>query len=130
MEEPLTDMRQSGSAKPPCGIGGWLILVAVQQILGLLAALAVLAVFLYKGVAWEDAVGQTIAAGVIAFTTYAFLAKKRMFKGWFTAETLLFMFVELVGASGLAQMIGVVIGNAIWLAYIWRSRRVANTFVN
>jgi hypothetical protein len=114
----------------PTGIGGWLILLAVNQVLGVLWALALLGAYIYKGVAWEGVVGQMVAAGVIAFTTYALFTKKRMFKGWFITQTLLFAFAGLVTTSRLPQMIAIVVAYAIWLAYIWRSRRVANTFVN
>jgi hypothetical protein len=48
-----------GTKIDPTEIGGRLIFLAVTQVLGVLYALALLGAYVYKGVAWEVAVGQS-----------------------------------------------------------------------
>jgi putative effector of murein hydrolase len=85
---------------------------------------------------------------VIIYTTVALFGHKRTFRAAYTAQAIAvgsFLLVDLLWVLATTQVvhpdmlakvvakawttaIAVAIGSAPWLAYIYRSRRVANTF--
>jgi hypothetical protein len=148
------------NAEPPLrGIRGWLLVLAIGQVLSLLVSF--INFVDYYTVATNLHAFQTIpiaAIGelvlhlgvftVIIYTTVALFGHKRTFRAAYTAQAIAvgsFLLVDLLWVLATTQVvhpdmlgkavakawttaIAVAIGSAPWLAYIYRSRRVANTF--
>ena len=142
----------------PIGIGGWLILMAIGQVLGPLRALAAMAMtyinkevlFAFGEIPVSMYGGLVIDLVFVMFlivTSTVFFARKRIFKIMFTIEAISLLainpleylwmsatstltFGELVNPDDVGNgLAGFIIG-LIWVVYLWRSKRVANTFVN
>ena len=145
-------------AQPMRGIGGWLALMAVGQIVGpFLMASSILVS--YTGPDSKEAFaklptamygGLGIDLAILAFVIGAsviFFLKKKIFKIIFTIEVLLVL-LSLPLESGWISMttgvsmdqvfpidqmeknVGTSLINFVWVWYVWVSDRVKNTFVN
>lgn len=140
------------------GIGGWLILVAIGQVLGIFRALAEFGKSLpdyekhWSNPLLKNAIiGEVgLSAGMFAFMIYTAIMmgqKRRIFPTLFRVELVLFAVIPLlnlfwvsyaIGASFeklgyetvIGQSIGIAIGAAVWIAYTLKSVRVRNTFVH
>lgn len=138
----------------PVGVGGWLLLLIVK--LGYGACLRVVGGFSQVSAAMGMtnrsggvvAVAMTLAVGSISFGLLdgvaAFLLKAENPKGLLFAKIALMLDVvyyllalggTLTGIASLCDSsprwfrpIGFLVASLIWLAYLKRSRRVANTF--
>jgi hypothetical protein len=144
--------------EPLKGIGGWLVLVAIGQIIGVIKVI-VSTVEYYTGPGVHEAFEKlsiamnaelTLNATYIAlviFTTYAFFSEKRYFRILYILEILLSPILIIVDAmllslfttlsfskaldtDLLARTVGACLPGTIWIIYMFRSRRVKNTFVN
>jgi len=145
------------------GIGGWLILVAIGQVLEPISALTAIGKYFwrdyYAGLADDFPVtvySQTLfEASLFAFAVFTaimFFRHSRLFPQLFIVQWILIGTLPLIetvwfavvlsisfgesiwanltmDAQDIGQVVGAVIWGPIWIAYILRSRRVANTFV-
>jgi hypothetical protein len=146
------------SAQPRLvGIGGWLTFVAIGQVVGPLRVLVNVAESLKDyGKIWEASMGPTVVVAdlllnavlalVIVRTSLLFFGKRRAFKEWFVWQWIATLVTPLLsvlvvriylGPLGkdtlgqfAAQWIVTAIVGLIWIAYVMKSRRVANTMVN
>ena len=160
MAEPLTAAPRVEIPTSPQGIGGWLILIAIGQVLGPLRVLADLAqtygsadmarAFKTIPLAMYGTLVIDLAYAIFMLaTTVVFFTHKRFFKIMFTWEIFgIFLVVlleflwmsatinvpasKLIDASAgeIGQSIGATVAGLVWVAYVWRSKRVRNTFVN
>lgn len=139
------------------GFGGWLLLLAIGQVAGLLrSAITLVGEFkeyeqvlhLPQGplLVFGVAIFNLPLFGVIAYTTIVMLSRKRVFHDWFTAQWILSVIFpigslvwiwivlgnvnEIVTPEFLGYSTAILIGGGIWVRYVHVSRRVANTFVN
>jgi hypothetical protein len=146
------------------GIGGWLVLLAIGQVLGPLRFMASAAQY-YVSIDKELVQNFPIAfvgegllnatlAGLYIYTAILFFRKSKRFPRFCIYEFLATIFVLPVNAvwvavtigmmsgqpvgellqgafepSEIGQMIAAVIGGCIWIPYLLKSRRIANTFV-
>jgi len=145
------------------GIGGWLILVAIGQVLAIFKCLAFLLNYYssldpnvwikFPIAAYGEAILNTSYFVIIAWTTYLLFSKSRLFPRFYifqyVAVILLFpldiifssallsaytgqpveVFVDkMIDPKDVGQWIALFIPAAIWIPYIKRSKRVANTF--
>ena len=145
---------------PLTGFGGWLIWLAIGQALAIPRMVQKLvayygdestpAMFQATPVAmYGELILWVCYLVLVIYTTGAFFYKKRAFKRAFTIQSLsllAFGIIDLIwisavdgvplaamineGAGQLGSAVGATIGMIPWVAYVWRSRRVANTFVN
>jgi hypothetical protein len=165
IQEPVVSDDDVGALKdfkpPLSGIAGWLILIAIGQVVGVIKSLGSLARYYNEAdpelfqqfpvTMWGEA---ALNAGFIAFAIYTavlFFQKSSKFPRFFIYQWMILIFMPLVdmvwvgltlslytGRSfgeiakydpeTVAQSIAAVIGAAIWITYIIKSRRVANTF--
>ncbi len=140
------------------GIGGWLILVAIGQVLGILRSLAEFGKSLpdyekhWNNPLMQKAIIGEIGLSAVMFAFMVFTAimmgqKRRIFPTLFRIELVLFAVMPLLNlfwvsqALGVSleklgyetvagQSIGIAVGAAVWIAYSLRSVRVRNTFVH
>ena len=143
---------------PLTGLGGWLVLIGIGQILGCIRIfLTMLSTYTSKETylamqklpaAMElEVLLNAALVGIVGFTTYAYFAKKRLFPIVFTIEAAASVFMIplddlLVSAATTAtfqslfdpqdagHIGGAVITSLIWIPYVFLSKRVENTFVN
>jgi hypothetical protein len=138
------------------GIAGWLDLVALQQVVTLLRTLVLFLEYistLDKNVIEKFPIpflGEAaMNVGLFALTVYTsilFFRRSRKFPKFLILEWILFpalpfidaalvsatmdvSFASLLDAKDIGQSIALAFVGAIWIAYILRSKRVANTFV-
>lgn len=142
----------------PVGFGGWLILVAIGQILGpLMFVDHLFKYYLYlDGDLWTqfpityygEAVLNLSVLAIIGWTTYCFFTKSRWFPVFFSYECaayillyplgIAFKAVTLIGyglsvhipfeSKPFVEWIATIIIATVWISYIKLSKRVANTF--
>jgi GYF domain 2/Protein of unknown function (DUF2569) len=148
--EPAVTAQKAAAVKSVklAGIGGWLVLVAIAQVLGVLwVLLLTVGSWLYLEIdpqlflkfpvmMWS---GTAMNAGVLAlviYTTILLFKKSRKFPRFFVYEWLLLVSLPTVIIMRTSVSIGQFmilepkdIDAAIWIAYIKNSRRVANTFI-
>ncbi len=139
------------------GLGGWLVIVGIGQVLGPIRTLMFMgqyysdsatdAAFQRAPLALEGELALNVAyAGLVLFTSYAFFAQKRYFRLLFVLEVTcgpilvildgLWISVmasvslsAVLDAGELLQSILVCIPGAVWIVYTYRSKRALNTFV-
>jgi hypothetical protein len=146
------------------GIGGWLILVAIGQILGPLKLIVGLFIYytkldsklwtMYPITFYGEAVLNISLLALIGYTTNLFFTKSKLFPTFFiyecAASILLFpvdaifttatlsaytgqstetIIARIATPDQVGQWIATIIAGAIWIAYIKKSKRVANTFL-
>lgn len=142
----------------PKGIGGWLTLMAIGQVLGPLRVAAnvmteyssaeMLAAFKAIPLATYGVLVIEVAYMVlVCVTAFVFFAQKRIFKLMFTWEVIGMLAVyllsalwisgtttvpvsKLLNADEIGKSLGAFIAGLIWLGYVSSSKRVRNTFVN
>jgi hypothetical protein len=147
------------------GIGGWLILMAIGQVLGPLRFVVSMVQYYSSldGDLLQKApmtfVGEGLmnaALGVLyAWTVILFFTKSKRFPrffvyeviatvialpvsaawvalaiGWETGQSAGQLFLNAFELREIGQTIAAAIGGSIWILYLLKSRRVANTFVN
>lgn len=142
---------------PLQGIGGWLLVVAFGQVATLLRALAnfvqyysnfqLRVVFVFAPMTVVAELVLNVAyIFLIGFGVYAFFATKRYFRRLFVLEVvasplLIILDACLVGGTlgrdwtslldaNFGRSIGASIAASVWIIYLYRSKRVANTFVS
>jgi hypothetical protein len=153
---PVEDGPHLKKAKPePKGVGGWLALLAFGQVVGVLSIfvsalkhpnLVLLLQDQIPVVVWGEAIMADALALVSLSTASLLFRHSRSFPRFFICQTVLaicFPFVDVflaslsstsgpVFVSGLekdaGQLGATITGALIWIPYVLRSRRVANTF--
>lgn len=166
IREPAVTVEEAAEFKgvqpQPHGIGGWLVLVAIGQVVGPLRLVAEVARYVHSinGDAWKrfpvafnGELTMNLAMIVLSVsTTILFFTRSRRFPRFFVVQMACipllpifdmlwialifsvslnrspFVFLKIDFQSGL-QVATQVIAAAIWIPYVLRSRRVANTFV-
>jgi hypothetical protein len=144
---------QNGELK---GIGGWLVLLAIGQVLGCLRILAAIVPDLevldhgnatVRAAATVEIILYLALFSFACFTTIAFFREKHYFVATWKLLGLALVLVpvldwvllsnilqvpmnKLVTEEAIGQVIGSAIGLAIWWWYLTVSVRVRNTFVN
>jgi Protein of unknown function (DUF2569)/GYF domain 2 len=144
------------------GIAGWLILVAIGQVLGPLRLLVFAGEYFEKMdkrllenfplAIWGEAAMYVGLLSFFVFTSVLFFRHSRKFPTFFIWQWMMLIALPFIDAAWAAISIGaytgrnpgelvslgpeeiggsvaMTIGGAIWIAYILRSKRVANTFV-
>jgi uncharacterized protein DUF2569/uncharacterized protein DUF4339 len=148
--------------KPPLsGIAGWLILIAIGQVVGVIKLLGSLAQYYgeadpklfqqFPVTMWGEAALNAGFVALAIYTAVLFFQKSSKFPRFFIYQWMFIIFMPLVDMvwAGLTlslytgrsfeefakfdpqtvgQSIGAMIGAAVWITYIIKSRRVANTF--
>jgi hypothetical protein len=143
------------------GIAGWLILIAIGQVVGVLKLLGSLAQYYgdvdpklfqqFPVTVWGEAALNIGFVALAIYTAVLFFRKSSKFPKFFIYEWMFVIFIPLVDMVWIAltlslytgrpfaefaeldpqtvgQSIGAMIGAAVWITYIKKSRRVANTF--
>ena len=165
VREPVVDAEDAAHFKdvkqPLSGIGGWLALLAISQVLGLLKFLVALGQYYtaanddlwkrFPTALWGEVAINAFHVWLIVYTTVLLLRHPRHFPRFFIWEMIAVVVLPLVDPFWVASMIGLatgqpisnyltldakdggqiiagMIGAAIWIPYMLRSRRVANTF--
>jgi len=145
------------------GIGGWLVLVAIGQVLGPLRTLVSIAAYYanidarlfekFPAAAYGEVLLNVAMLVLVLCTSILFFRKSRKFPRFFIIEWIAIGILPLLDAvwaaltislyagqsfssllsldpQGSIQIAAAIIVGPIWITYILRSRRVANTFVN
>jgi len=157
------DAAQFKNLKPDlAGIGGWLIIVAIGQVLGPLRLLVSLGEYYEKMdklivesfpiTVWGEAALNALFFLFVVYTAVLFFRHSRKFPTFFVWQWLAiialpfidaaWIAISMAGSTGRApdefmnlepkdigQSIAYTIVGGIWVAYILKSKRVANTFV-
>jgi hypothetical protein len=145
------------------GIGGWLILVAIGQILGPLVFLVRLSNYYSKldsylwtkfpATFYGEAALNAFIVVIAVYTAYLFFTKSRLFPKYFvyesvaamlllpidvistsvtlsayTAQPILALASRMITPEQGGQSLATIIITVIWIFYIKKSKRVANTF--
>src|ERR1700694_1544786 len=165
--EPAISEAEAGQVKDanlPAGLGGWLIVIGIGQVLGSLRLIGTIGGYVEKlntealkrfpVVFWGEA---AMYFGLLIFvlsTTSLFFGRSRKFPAFFIWQFVLVILLPFIDAAwaafslaaytgrgpneffsltniamALGQGFGIAIGGGIWVAYILRSERVANTFI-
>ena len=165
VREPVVDAGDAAefkNVKPELtGIGGWLALLAIGQVVGILRLLVTLGQYYttingelwkrFPTAFWGEAALNAAMVGLVVCTTVLLIRHSRHFPSFFIGQTIFAIVMPLVNLVWLAsifalatnkpisdfltleatdgrQMVAAVIGAAIWIPYVLRSRRVENTF--
>lgn len=163
--EPAVDVEEAAAFKDikpePSGIGGWLGLVALGQVVGILRLIATFGQYMqsisddvwnrFPTAIWGEVVMNLFLIGLCIYTAKLMFSHSRRFPSFFIAEILCALalpFVDLLFVASIislslnkplsefltleprevGQMVAGAIGALIWIPYILRSKRVANTF--
>lgn len=143
------------------GIGGWLILVAIGQVLGVLRLISDMARYYAEADAklfqqfpitlYGEAALNLALLALLIYVTVLFFRKSRKFPLYYIYQWLAVIVVPLVSAlwvvvtlsmatgqsmsevakfdsKVVGELFAIGIGAIIWISYILKSRRVANTF--
>lgn len=166
VREPAVDAEDAAYFKNvepgPVGLGGWLILVGIGQIVGNLRFLTSMGEYYGKmderlfakfpAVMWGEAAMNGAFFLLFLYTTILFFQKSRNFPKFFILQfiaafllpiaSLIWAAVMIASVTGKptseflsmdskdgAQLVSILIGAVIWIPYIRKSRRVANTFI-
>ena len=145
------------------GIGGWLVLVAIGQVLGPIRSLLSIGNYYLNELDTSlfESFPLTVYGEIVLnvaffafsiFTAIMFFRHSRLFPRLFILQWILIGALPLIDAAWVAitasiytgeslteffnmdakdigQVVGAIIFGPIWIAYVLRSRRVANTFV-
>lgn len=120
----------------PKGIGGWLLLPTIQTLLWPLQSLPLLFV---PTSSFDRTVGVIMFCASL-FGLYLLFKKKALYPYWFIGQCGLVL-VWVIGMSLIPTIyynrpfnfeptIAVLVGIVLFAAYLFRSKRVKNTFVN
>ncbi|KRR14510.1 hypothetical protein CQ12_33265 [Bradyrhizobium jicamae] len=157
--EGVTEVKRIESE--PSGIGGWLGLLALGQVIGIPRQLMAVGQYL-QGISadiwtrfpialWGEMVMYAALIGLSIYTTWLLFSHSRRFPGFFLAQMVCVIFfpvVDLFWAATIfsvsldqpmskfltveplegGKMVVTAIVSLIWISYVLRSRRVANTF--
>jgi len=157
--QPLRQQQLEGRERQLEGIGGWLVLVAIGQVLGLIRLLVNILTLdnrllvQFPAVFFSEALLTASLHGITIYVSLLFFSKSARFPFWFVlqfAAALLFFPLDLILVSSalsqytgqssgesvsdlisvkdIAQWIALALSASIWIPYIQRSKRVANTF--
>jgi hypothetical protein len=145
------------------GIGGWLGLLALGQVMGILRLIVSIGQYYttvsdelwkhFPTAIWGEAALNAIMVGLCVYTVVLLLRHSRQFPRFFIWQMIFVVCMPLLDLVWVGSMIALAmdrpiseylkiepkeggqmivgaIGAAIWIPYILRSRRVANTFIN
>jgi len=161
-----TEVAQSDAALSPTpdsnpdltGIAGWLIFIAIGQLIAPVRIIWTLALYYQETstiLALQQFPATVYGEGLLNFTyvviifaaTFTFFSRRRIFKSLFVIEVLagllitplIYAWVSLTtgisfralttGTLEFSQTITAGVAAAAWVPYIWWSKRVKNTFV-
>ncbi|HZK89701.1 MAG TPA: DUF2569 family protein [Stellaceae bacterium] len=154
-----SDTLPTSESTKPVGLTGWLALLAVGQIFGLLAYVVRLFQY-YAGVPVQrgflalpiafigEAILNIVFFLLISFSTYAILTKKRCFRwlyisevmgmpllilldaAWISFTTALSFNNYLTHTDALQKAIAACIPGAVFTVYLFRSQRAKNTLIH
>lgn len=110
------------------GIGGWLIVFILRLGLNTLALISS-TVYLLRQEFEALTFFFFIAVICHVFTVITFFSKKLVFRRWYIITAALYFLISLPESSA-ASVIGGLIGEALWITYLFTSKRVANTFTD
>lgn len=121
------------------GIGGWLYLIAFGTYLSPVFLFFVLAAAFSSGDAAVTAFVMFLF-GFSVWIAYLFYNKSKDFPKWYIVSCVLTILigwftvvadqsVGIYNENAVASELGTTFGYGIWIAYMLRSKRVANTFV-
>jgi hypothetical protein len=150
----LASRAKAEAGVPLEGFGGWLLLLALGQVIGAIASVTALNELFRE---WPEIVklpqGQLFVIGEIVlcsvvcvtfiYTTIVMLRKQRTFRRWFTFQVVLAIAVSIIrwtwisGTLGIeytegysvTRIVAVSIVYGVWVWYLNISRRAANTFI-
>jgi Protein of unknown function (DUF2569)/GYF domain 2 len=165
IHEPVVSDDDAGPSKdfkpPLSGIAGWLILIAIGQVVGVIKLLVSLTQYYgdadpklfqqFPATLWGEAALNTGLVALMIYTAVLFFRKSSKFPRFFIYEWMVVIFMPLLNTVWVAltlslyagrpfaefakldpqtvgQSIAAMIGAAVWITYIIKSRRVANTF--
>jgi len=165
IHEPVVSDDDAGALKdfkpPLSGIAGWLILIAIGQVAGVIKLLGSLAQYYgdadpklfqqFPITMWGEAALNTGFVVLMIYTAVLFFGKSSKFPQFFIYQWMFVIFMPFVDLVWVAltlslytgrpfsefakldpetvgQSIAAMIGAAVWITYIIKSRRVANTF--
>jgi hypothetical protein len=164
IREPTVDASEVSNLKvtdPLTGVAGWLILVALGQVISVLKLLGSLSEYFSKldpkllqqfPVTFYGEIALNVATlALFLYTTVLFFKRSSSFPQFYIYEWIVLIFLPIVdivwggftlsiatgrpfselakfGSEELAQSLGAAVGAAIWISYILKSKRVANTF--
>jgi Protein of unknown function (DUF2569)/GYF domain 2 len=100
------------------GIRGWLVVVAIGQVLGLLKSLVSLGQYYstmngqlwkrFPEAFWGEAAMNVVSVGVILYTIVLFFRRSRLFPRFFIFQMIGFIFLPLIDLFWVASMIALV----------------------
>jgi hypothetical protein len=122
----------------PQGFGGWLLILAIGQSIGLLSAIGAFIGLLERASPTDTTRGAVLVAVtvLVAWTTIAMWRRHFTFQRLFVGQSIalviaaLWSFADRPTAEMMyaADLAGVIVISALWAAYVLRSARVRNTF--
>jgi hypothetical protein len=132
-----TAKRARSATGGPSGFGGWLLVLAIGQSLGLVSAFGAF-IGLLQGGSWDDTARGSVLVALtvlVAWTTIAMWRRHFTFPRVFVGQSIALVIAALwsfadrpTAEMRYADLAGVVAISALWAAYVLRSARVRNTF--